>query len=97
MKSEVLQFLPRFIYEDYPCSVVAVGMALGITERDKINDLIPGSIKQSGYLTLKEGNRFIRSNLPVEKYEGFKRGERPTLEELLSGCSRRAVILVLGH
>ncbi len=86
---------PHRIYNDFPCSMVAVGCALG-EDKDKVISRAIG-LKNDGYLTLDNMNKYIRSLLDVQKKEYFKRGERMTLEELLKGNERRAVVCLLGH
>ena len=86
---------PDSVYNGLPCSIVAVGCALG-ESRDKTLKKAVG-LRGDGYLTLDNMNKYIRSLLPVQKKEYFKRGERPTLEKLLSDNERKAVVCLLGH
>lgn len=97
---------PNDIYQGLPCSVVAVGSALGITDKAIVNgiygDAMSGSygprLKSDGYLSLNGLNGLIRAHLQVKKREDFKRGERPALRDFAhSHLGQRAVICVLGH
>lgn len=88
---------PLPVYNGKPCSVVAVGCALGYTTKDQVETLQPEGIYPDGYLPLEAGNRFIRNSLPVQKREYFKRGMRPKLKEILENNIRRAVICCYGH
>lgn len=83
---------PDAIYDGLPCSVVAVGCALGSGSEIMVNGL-----KADGYLTLDNMNRYIRSLLPIQKKEYFKRGTRPLLKDFLEGNKKRAVVCLLGH
>ena len=80
---------PGSEYRGLPCSMVAVGCALGGTAQN-----VP-QLKDDGYATLASMNRYIRANMPVKKQIKYKRGERPKLKDLhLDG---RAIVCVLGH
>ena len=86
---------PKSIYKGLPCSLVAVGCAIG--EKDgKVIEKATG-LKDTGYLTLNDMNKYIRSLLPIQKKDYFKRGERPKLKELLEDNNRKAVVCLLGH
>ena len=88
---------PNSFYRETPCSVVAVGTALNMQGRNlKISD-IPDNLKNDGYLTLRDMNRFVRSHLDVRKREDFKRGERKKLWVMISDNKEKAIICVLGH
>ncbi len=88
---------PDVVFEDYPCSAVAVGCALGIKTKEEVDKIMPEGLRNDGYLTLQGGNRFIRDNLPIKKYKYYKRGERTVLSDLLQGNTQKAIVLVLGH
>lgn len=87
--------LPKDIYRGHPCSVVAVGCALGVGVRD---DLFSDELKSDGYLSLKSMNSLIRSKLKVVKRVNFKRGERPILCEWAhENFGKKAIICLEGH
>ena len=90
---------PDAIYEGLPCSVVAVGCALGITRKNDLKALFSDELKADGYLSLNGMNKLIRANLNVKNRVNYKRGERPLLVEFAhgSGKGKKAVICVLGH
>lgn len=90
-----MRITPSNIYNNLPCSIVAVGCALG-DEEGKIIKEVEG-LKDDGYLTLDNMNRYIRSQLPVQKKEYFRKGERLLLGDFLMGNKRRAVVCLLGH
>lgn len=75
--------------------MVAVGIARGYKGfPDEIRTI---GLKEDGYLTLDNMNRYIRKNLPVIKKDYYKRGERPLLKELLKDNKKKAIICVRGH
>lgn len=76
-------------YEDFPCSVVAIGCASG-----KIVDV---PVNSEGFATLRNANAEIRKHCNVAKYEYFKRNERVSLQEYSYNKTGRAIICVLGH
>ena len=94
-KIMIKRITPKEIYNGLPCSLVSVGCAVG----EKDGKLIEKSkgLKEDGYLTLDNMNRYIRSMLPIQKKEYFKRGERPLLKDFLEGNTRKAVVCLLGH
>lgn len=97
---------PDAIYEGLPCSVVAVGTAMQVTDSSAVYALLQSALNGSygaklhedGYLSLNGLNGLIRANLSVRKRENFKRGERPVLRDFAhSHLGEKAVICVLGH
>ena len=91
------RIIPDEVYSRRPCSVVSIGCALGLTDRKQIRAIVPDGLKNDGYLSLDGMNRLVRSVLPVEKKEVFKRGQRPILRDLMKDNHRRAVVCLLGH
>lgn len=91
---------PDRVYEGLPCSMVAVGCALGdkgavLAAEDGLRS---PDLRSDGYLSLDGLNRLIRANMAVKKMEYFKRGERPTLYNWAhEHIGQRAVICLLGH
>lgn len=91
---------PDDVYLDLPCSMVAVGCALGdkgavLAAEDGLRS---PELHSDGYLSLDGLNRLIRANMAVKKMEYFKRGERPTLYNWAhEHIGQRAVICLLGH
>lgn len=97
---------PSNVYCGMPCSVVAVGTAMGVTDMGEVGgllqDVLNGSygpkIKEDGYLSLNGLNGLIRGKLRVKKRVDFKRGERPALRDFAhANLGERAVVCVLGH
>ena len=90
--------IPDDIYREQPCSVVAVGCALNITESDALERLKSDSLHSDGYLSLKAMESLIRANMEVTGKAYFKRGERPALRDFAhANEGRKAVICLLGH
>ena len=89
---------PESIYRGEPCSVVAVGCALGIGDLWGLLALQTPQTHDDGYLSLAGMNRFIRANLAVKRAEQYKRFERPALRDWVrEHPGERAIICVLGH
>ena len=82
--------IPDEKFEGMPCAQVAISCAVG-----HIIPLTPS--RADGYTTLADANTYIRENLNISKSITFKRGERPTLSEFLTGNSIRSIICVSGH
>ena len=90
-----MRITPKSIYNGFPCSFVAVGCAVGEKNEDLMK--LANGLKDDGYLSLDNMNKYIRSLLPIQKKQYFKRGERPILKDLLENNERKAVVCLLGH
>lgn len=89
---------PSSIYNFKPCSMVAVGCAVGCTDEDALNSLKSASLHSDGYLSLKGMESLIKANLSVEKSVYYKRGERPVLRDFAhANEGRKAIVCLLGH
>ena len=97
---------PNYVYAEMPCSVVAVGTAMGTADMGDVaglfKEVMDGAngpkIHGDGYLSLDGLNGLIRAHLSVKKRENFKRGQRPALRDFAhSHLGQRAVICVFGH
>jgi len=91
---------PPAVYNGLPCSMVAVGCALGYTSIKDIEKLRSPLLHKDGYLPLNGGNKLIRQNLPIKRggRTDYRRGERPTLRQWLNDHpGGPAVICVYGH
>lgn len=92
------QIIPGLAYDDLPCSIVAVGCALGYTDSASITALNPRGLHKDGYLSLQNMERLITENLSVDCKVYFKRGCRPTLEVFAGGREGlRAIVCLEGH
>lgn len=90
--------LPDECLRPFPCSMVAMGSALGIRNKRDIRAITPYGLHDDGYLSLDMMNKYIREHLPVVKKEQFRRGERPCLRDYLNnGFEGKAIICVKGH
>lgn len=106
MKKTLLKrIVPDRIYAGMPCSVVAVGCAMKLTDIRDVKDLFGAALTgqygpklhEDGYLSLDGLNGLIRAYLSVKRRVSFKRGERPTLRDFTHGFGGRAVICLEGH
>ena len=89
------RIVPDEVYRNVPCSIVSVGCAVG---KDDTRVLANAKgLKDDGYLTLDSMNKYIRSLIPVQKKEVFRKGERLLLRDFLRGNKRKAIVCVLGH
>lgn len=89
---------PDDIYTGLPCSMTALGCALGYTDLGDVLSLRSAGLKDDGYLSLKGMNALIRAHTAVRKVVSFKRGERPALRDFAhANRGHRAVICLLGH
>ena len=89
---------PKSIYRGAPCSVVAVGCAIGIAARERLGALYSPSLHSDGYLSLNGMNELIRANTSVVRRVNFKRGQRPVLRDWAhKHIGTKAVVCVSGH
>ena len=91
------RILPDEIYRGVPCSVVSMGCALKITDRNALNALFSKELHSDGYLSLKGMNALVRSKMSVLRRTDFKRGQRPCLRDFCHSFSGKAVVCLLGH
>lgn len=92
------RIVPNEIYRGLPCSTVAVGCALGISDSCVLDGLQSPKLHEDGYLSLDGMNVFIRSKLVVKKSESYRRGERPALRDWAhEHIGQKAIVCVQGH
>ena len=89
------RILPDDIYRGLPCSAVALGCALGIKEKDKVE--IPEGLRKDGYLSLSGMNKFIRPRIKVRRRVDFPKGRRPILRDVVKGNDLKAIVCCKGH
>lgn len=92
-----MRITPSEKYQGQPCSFVSVGCAFENVTGEVFDRSLPEELRNDGWLTLTNMNTFIRSALPVTKKVYYKRTERKTLSEFLSGNESRCLVCVLGH
>lgn len=89
---------PNKIYERMPCSVVAIGCALGLTDKAALRGLKSPFLKSDGYLSLDGMNALVRARLAVKKRQNYRRDERPVLRDWAhENIGHPAVVCVFGH
>lgn len=92
------RIIPEKVYEGRPCSVVAVGCALGLTDKAAVEGLRSPALHRDGYLSLKGMDALIRGNLAVKRVEYFRKGERPALRDFAhQHKGSKAIICLMGH
>ena len=84
-------------YHGLPCSYVGVGCAYEDINHKDFNANLPDTLKNDGYLSLDNANKFIRQYLDVQRKEYLTRKERMTLSEFMETNKSKACICVLGH
>ena len=90
------RIIPPDIYRGLPCSVVALGTAMGV--KDKTQLIMPDDLKADGYLSLNGMSKYIRGKVEVQKKLNYKRGDRPALRDFVHGHEgKKAIVCCLGH
>ena len=88
---------PGQLFKNRPCSVTAVGCALGISTLEAVEGLYSHDLHADGYLSLDGMNRLVRANLSVVRRSDYKRGERPCLRDFCPAFKGKAIVCVSGH
>lgn len=88
---------PAAKYLDKPCSYVGVGCAYEDLTGKDFDLPLPDGLRDDGWLTLDNLNRFVRSVLPIRKKQYFRRKERLLLEDFIGAGTGPCVICVYGH
>ena len=88
---------PDSKYHGLPCSYVGAGCAYENIKKERFAPDLPEGLKDDGYLTLENANKFIRQFLPIRKKQYFKRSERFTLREFLENNTEKCCVCVYGH
>lgn len=92
-----MRYLPRDVYDCFPCSYVAVGCAYENTNGKAFNLPLQDGLKDDGYFTLDNMNKFIRGIFSVKKKVYYKRNERMILSEFLKTNTENCIVCLLGH
>lgn len=92
------RIIPADIYREKPCSMVAVGCALGISDESALEGLRSPFLRSDGYLSLKGMDTLIKANAEVVRCESYRKGSRPMLCDWAHAHEGvKAVVCCLGH
>lgn len=86
---------PEPAYDGLPCSIVAIGCALGRNPMGELQELYGQASRNNNYASLRSVNQAIRKVLKVKKYTYFTRDQRVTLKE--THINGKAIVCVYGH
>lgn len=92
-----MRIKPNDKYDNMPCSYVGVGCAYEDIYNKEFDEPLPDGMKQDGYLSLDNANKFIRQHLDVKKKKYFKGDERMTLAQFLEMNEEKCCVCVYGH
>lgn len=92
-----MQFIPSEKYNGLPCSYVGTGCAYEDIYRKPFTEPLPPNLKDDGWSTLENTNKYVRKFFKVKKKEYYKRGERPILNDFLSHNFGKCLVCVYGH
>ena len=92
-----MRYFPKRKYSGKPCSYVGVGCAYEKTVYQTFDEDLPEGLREDGYLSLYDANKFIRKYLDVKKKVYYKRKERIPLWKFLKENKEKCCICVLGH
>lgn len=88
---------PDSKYHGLPCSYVGTGCAYENYYGKSFEEPMFENLKDDGWSTLENTNRYIRSLLPIKKKVYYKRNERFTLREFLESNTEKCCVCVYGH
>ena len=90
--------IPGDIYRELPCSVVAVGCAMGIQSPDALQTLKSADLHSDGYLSLRAMETLIKANMEIRSKVYYKKDDRPLLRDFAHAHKgEKAIICLLGH
>lgn len=92
-----MRITPSSKYNGLPCSYVATGCAYEDIFGKEFTEPMFDNLKEDGWSTLDNTNKYIRSILPIKKKVYYKRTERMTLRGFLSTNDKRCLVCVYGH
>lgn len=88
---------PNAKYQGMPCSYVGTGCAYENIWGEPFRYPVPENLRNDGYLSLDDANKFIRAHLMVRKKVYFRKNERITLREFLAKNTEACCVCVYGH
>lgn len=92
-----MRIIPDSKYVGKPCSYVGTGCAYEDYYRQSFSESMIPNLKEDGWATLENANKYIRNVLPIKKKVYYKRDERITLEKFLKTNNTRCIVCVYGH
>lgn len=92
-----MRITPNNKYNGLPCSYVGIGCAYEDIYKKPFEEPMLGNLKDDGWSTLENTNKYVRSLLPVKKKVYYKRSERFTLREFLETNNAKCLVCVYGH
>lgn len=95
-----MRFEPSRKFLGFPCSIVGTGTAYEYMTRQYFSldeKVYPEGLNSSGYLSLRNEDKYIRRFLQVKKKVYFEKPDRITLKEFIRRNKEPAAICVVGH
>lgn len=92
-----MRIIPRRKYIGEPCPYVATACAYEDLCKKDYTEKLPEHLRDDGWSTLDNMNKYVRQVLPVKKKVYYKRNERKTLAEFLIDNDTKCIVCVLGH
>ena len=92
-----MRITPINKYRGLPCSYVGIGCAYEDFYNKPFTISMFENLKDDGWATLENTNKYVRSLLPIKKKVYFKRNERIKLKEFLSENTEKCLVCVYGH
>ena len=92
-----MQIKPADKYSGLPCSYVGTGCAYEDIYGKPYTEPLQEGLRDDGWFTLENMNKFIRTKFPIKKKQYYKRGERPLLRDFLADNAARCCVCVYGH
>lgn len=92
-----MRITPDIKYNGLPCSYVGTGCAYEDVFKKSFTEPMLDNLKDDGWSTLDNTNRYVRSLLPIKKKVYYKRSERFMLREFLDTNKSKCLVCVYGH
>jgi len=92
-----MRISPDNKYIGLPCSYVGTGCAYENVFKKPFAVPMIENLKDDGWSTLENTNKYVRSVLPIKKKIYYKRSERFKLKEFLKTNDVKCLVCVYGH
>ena len=92
-----IQITPNQKYKGLPCAYVGTGCAYEDIYHQAFTEPMLDNLRDDGWSTLDNTNKYVRSILPIKKQVYYKRNERISLKEFLANNDSKCLVCVYGH
>lgn len=92
-----MRITPLKKYSSLPCTYVGTGCAYEDVFGKEFNEPMLENLKDDGWPTLDNTNKYVRSLLPIKKKVYYKQSERIKLKDFLVNNTEKCLVCVYGR